>query len=466
MLEGLEAEEINIACTKDNKDFRIDSDFWTKIPCKNPNLRYEKIGNILKQAQYGISISMNEDKVGYPIYRMNEIHNMFCDIDVDKYADISRNEFLKFKLNDRDVLFNRTNSYEWVGRTGLFRKINNKDFTFASYLVRFVPDDTKVYPEFLTAFLNTKYGMSDIKRHSRHSINQTNVNPEEVKDIYIPILSLTIQNIIRDIFNYAHKMRIKSDKLYNVAESLLFDTIGLNKFTPSQDPINIKQFKDSFLDSGRLDAEYYQKKYEDYLHIIYSYPNGYEILENACYLKDENYFPEDNTMYKYIELANIGNSGEITGCTSAQGCELPSRARRKVNIDDVIISSIEGSLNACALVSEDYDNALCSTGFNVINSNILNSETLLVLFKSELMQNILKQNCSGTILTAINKPDFIKIPVPLIDKSVQDTIKVSISESLHLKKNSEQLLGVAKRAIEIAIEHGEETALDYIQANT
>jgi len=88
-LEGLEVSEVNFSETLKNKDFRMDSDFWTKQPKKNPHLRYRKIGDILMGSQYGISVSMNEDNIGYPIYRMNEIHNMLCDLSADKYADIS-----------------------------------------------------------------------------------------------------------------------------------------------------------------------------------------------------------------------------------------------------------------------------------------------------------------------------------------------------------------------------------------
>ena len=110
-------------------------------------------------------------------------------------------------------------------------------------------------------------------------------------------------------------------------------------------------------------------------------------------------------------------------------------------------------------MTEDYDNALCSTGFYVINSREINSETLLVLFKSEPMQNILKQGCSGTILTAINKQEFQNIPVPLIEKEVQKTIQSLIQQSFAFKAQSEQLLEDAKKLVEMAIEQGEEKAL-------
>jgi len=201
-----------------------------------------------------------------------------------------------------------------------------------------------------------------------------------------------------------------------------------------------------------LDAEYYQQKYEDYEKLIKKYSDGYEIIQKACNLKDNNFIPENKKEYQYIELSNIGNSGNITGCTVASGSELPSRARRRVNTNDVIVSSIEGSLKSCALVTDEYNNALCSTGFFVINSNNINSETLLVLFKSEVMQNILKQNCSGTILTAINSKDFLQIPIPVISKKCQQQIAKLIKQSFSLRAEGERLLDDAKNMVEREIE--------------
>jgi len=110
--------------------------------------------------------------------------------------------------------------------------------------------------------------------------------------------------------------------------------------------------------------------------------------------------------------------------------------------------------------------ALCSTGFYVINSDKINSETLLILFKSPLLQNLLKQGCSGTILTAINKTEFQNIPVPIIEGGAQTKIATLVKESFSLKAESERLLDVAKRAVEIAIEQDENAALDWLFRNT
>ena len=182
-------------------------------------------------------------------------------------------------------------------------------------------------------------------------------------------------------------------------------------------------------------------------------------------IKNSNYKPNNTNYYQYVELSNIGTTGDITGFTYEQGQDLPSRARRLIKKNDVIISSIEGSLEKVAIVRQEFNNSLCSTGFYVINSKKINSETLLVLFKNKIMQQILKQNCSGTILTGMNKDDFLKILIPIIDNKIQIQIEEKIKESFKLKESSKELLEVAKRTVEIAIEDGEDKAMKYIGDN-
>ena len=454
LLKGLEANEIKVYECLENKDFRIDSGFYTKAPLINPQLNYRKIGDCIISSQYGISISMNEDGIGHPIYRMNEIHNMLCDLDVNKCAEITLEELETFKLHNKDVLFNRTNSFEWVGRTGVYYQNDNISRVFASYLVRFIPNVKYLLPEYLVTYLNTKYGVWDIKRRARQSINQTNVNPEEVKEIEIPILPMDFQKQIADNLQLANEKRIVAHNQYIEAEAYLLECLGMTDFAATPDAYNVKTLKESFLETGRFDAEYYLPRYEDYYRLVQSYSNGYELLGDACDIKDANYTPETGVRYKYIELANIGKSGEITGCDIQDGENLPTRARRLVHQGDVIVSSIEGSLESCALVTVDYDGALCSTGFYVLQSHKLNPETLLTLFKSLPMQRLMKKGCSGTILSAISKPELEKLPVPIIRQEAQDEIAQHIQRSFALRKEAMELLEKAKISVEQAIENG------------
>lgn len=402
---------------------------------------------------------MNTDSIGYPIYRMNEIHDMLCDLDVDKCADITETEYNKFALKDGDVLFNRTNSFEWVGRTGIYYQNDDIQRTFASYLVRLNPKES-ILPEYLCAYLNCKYGEWDIKRRARQSINQTNVNPEEVKEIEIPILKIDVQRKIQDCFTRANSLRVLSKTIYSETELILHEELDIDSSAMVSTTITQKRFSD-FVNSGRLDAEYYQPKYDHITKKISQYPLGQDNIRNLFILRDRNTVPDNDIQYKYIELSNIGANGEITGCTYEYGANLPSRARRIVHTGDIIVSSIEGSLQSCAIVTNEYDGALCSTGFYVLTPRIINSETSLVLFKSAMIQALLKRACTGTILTAINKEEFVNISLPLIDNDTQNSIAVIIKRSTSLRQESKRLLNLAKTAVETAIEQGENAAMNF-----
>ena len=442
-------------------DFRWDSQYLSCEPYKNKNLKYVPIGNTLTSSQYGVSIEMNEDNIGTKIYRMNEISNMLCDRNVLKYAELNDNQISSFKLKDRDVLFNRTNSKEFVGRTGIFRKFSDENVVFASYLVRVNPDPKIVTPEYLTAFLNTKYGIIDIKRRARHSINQSNVNLEEVKRIEIPLLCNQLQNGITLSFNKAFDLIQASEVVYHQAQTLLLTELGLADWQPKHQLTFVKNFSDT-KSTERIDADYFQPKYDEIVNAIKNYSGGWDTLDNQVHVKDTNFNPDAETEYKYIELADIGRNGEITDCMMEQGEDLPTRARRKVATGDVIVSSIEGSLGSIALITEEYDRALCSTGFHVVQSDVLNSETLLVLLKSRVGQLQLKKGCSGTILTAINKDEFSRIVVPIIRAEKQAEIQQKVVESFNLRKHAKELLEHAKRAVEIAIKQGEQTAINWL----
>ena len=75
----------------------------------------------------------------------------------------------------------------------------------------------------------------------------------------------------------------------------------------------------------------------------------------------------------------------------------------------------------------------------------------------------MKQRCSGTILTAISKDELLSMPLPMIDEDDQKAIAAKVQESVSLRRQSKQLLEYAKQAVEMAIEQGEDTALEWLK---
>jgi len=279
----------------------------------------------------------------------------------------------------------------------------------------------------------------------------------------IPACLLIIDPYIKRTIQKALALRELSKDYYAQAQALLVTELGLTDWQPKHQLTFVKNFSHTQY-AERIDAGYFQSKYKKLVKAISSYPGGTDTLENLVCFNDSNFKPVPEAEYKYIELANIGHSGEINGCMIEQGQNLPSRARRKVAEGDVIVSSVEGSLESIALITDEYDNALCSTGFYPINSDVINSETLLVILKSIVGQLQLKKGCSGSILTAINKDEFSRVAVPVIKMDKQSEIQQKISESFNLRKHAKDLLEHAKCAVEIAIEQDEQEAINWLKS--
>ena len=146
----------------------------------------QSVDSVAVAVQYGLNEKMNEDGNGYRIFRMNEIvRGRMVDGGSMKRADISADEFAKYKLNPGDLLFNRTNSIEHVGKTGLFDL--QGDYCFASYLVRIVPDTTKVLPLFLAQMMNSAAFQTEAKAGASKAINQANINATKMRNLKIPV---------------------------------------------------------------------------------------------------------------------------------------------------------------------------------------------------------------------------------------------------------------------------------------
>jgi len=319
---------------------------------------------------------------------------------------------------------------------------------------------------YLWSFLHSRYGQELLLR-SASQTGQPHLTIEGILELPIPNYSYKLQDRFEKLYNASSAYNSSAFKMYLYAEGLLLGELGGRGFESRPDSgklvTAVKTLKDSFESSGRIDAEYYQPKYDEIEKDLKQYTGGWDILDNVFDIHDANVNPHDDTIYKYIELADIGNSGEVTGCTETEGIQLPSRARRRVYANQLLVSSIEGSLQSCALVPEEYDNGLCSTGFYVISSDSINPETSLVLFKSKPIQALMKKICSGTILTAMTKDEFKLLPIPKIRKEVQPFIAEKVQESFKLRKQSKALLEAAKKAVEIAIEQNEEEAIRYLK---
>jgi restriction endonuclease S subunit len=446
------------------KHHRLDAEFYQPQYFINFSKgNWKPIKKFLDICQYGISQAMTEEPKGCPIFRMDDIKDCFLLDDEVKYIEIPEQVFEQFRLEINDILFNRVNAEEFVGRTGIFKLKGN--YVFASYLIRLrVKSNTEILPDYLNVFLNTKYGKKQIHRFSRRAVNQANVNAEELKNFNICIIPLEIQKQICQLSNEVWNKIELSKSLYSQAENLLLEELGLKDFKPRYKKTYIASLSDAF-SAHRIDAEYFQPAYDEVSKKIKEYPNGFSRLlkhvENVNPNFDPTKYPEQT--FSYVELADIDSSiGVIHSVNDLKGEEAPSRARRLLKEGDVIVSSVEGSLEKVALVDKEHDGCLASTGFFQFRPLDILPEVLLVLSKNIVLQSQLKKKCSGTILTAVPKESLRDIIIPLLSFSTQQKIASLVQQSHEARRKAKELLEVAKKAVEIAIEKNEIEALNYI----
>ncbi len=180
-----------------------------------------EIGKFIKFLQYGISEKANTESKGTVVVRMNNIQDGKLDISNIKHFDFDSSNLTKSAtiLQKGDLLFNRTNSKELVGKTAIFDL--EGEFTFASYLIR-IRFTENINPKYMNYLFNSKIGRLQIDMTSRQILGQANINSQELKEFIFPIPELEIQNEIvwiLDEFN-TRKEYLLSQSINNRKEAL------------------------------------------------------------------------------------------------------------------------------------------------------------------------------------------------------------------------------------------------------
>jgi type I restriction enzyme S subunit len=149
--------------------------------------------------QYGSSEKMQIEGKGFKTFRMNEIVNgLAFDNGEMKKTLLSEEDFQAYRLQKGDILFNRTNSYELVGRTGVFNL--DGDYMFASYLLRLKIDPQKADSFFVTHLMTSDVFQKQLKTIATKAVGQANINPTNLKKQILPLPPLEEQKQIAGLF--------------------------------------------------------------------------------------------------------------------------------------------------------------------------------------------------------------------------------------------------------------------------
>lgn len=456
-MEGLEISEIKMSfLKKENRTFRIDSNFFIKKSLsvdnkiKSMNHFYISEENIVS-GPFGSSLKSDAYlNAGVPFIRIENIKNGFS-ISTDNLIYISEFDNSRLKssqLFEDDLILSKVgNTIGYYARVDSNIKNCNISENNIGIKLNSYNRDVKHY---IMTFLNSKYGnILTLRRISGNA--QPKLNVFDISEIPIPQFNEEFYKKISDKIIKADELKQHSKSLYSQAEDLLLGELGLKDWRPKNTLHTTKKISD-FAQSGRLDAEYYQQKYDEIEKAIKSYKGGYDIVSNL-FNQNLDVCDYKKTEYNYVEIGDVNVGDGSVSFNKVDTSELPDNAKRVLHKNDILISKVRPYRGAVAIIDFEQEDLIGSGAFTVLQQkSSYMKETLQILFRTAVYKDWLLKWNVGSSYPVIKDEDILNLPIPILPESIQTKIASLIQQSFECKAQSKQLLEDAKRMVESEIE--------------
>ena len=264
--------------------------------------------------------------------------------------------------------------------------------------------------------MNCKYGQDWVKRNSSGMVQQ-GLSLDKLRRMPIPKLKNSCQNIINMIIEASFYFITNSETEYQEAQSLLLSELGLENWKPEHQLSYVRNYSET-VESDRIDAEYFQPKYDEIIKAIKKYRGGWDIVRNLFKPNKSTFKKIKGKRYNYLEISSINVSNGEIEFLELDESELPANAKIKLKNGDLVVSKVRTYRGAVALI--DRDDLVGSGAFTVLHENgFISKEILFVLLKSlPYLHYSLKFN-TGTSYPTIIDDDILDYPIPLFDEEIQ-----------------------------------------------
>jgi len=478
LLDGLEVSIVNLKYILNNTDvFRIDSNYFLKeflndeqkIRSKNHNKLKSLTVSIKSFGAYSLNNEVEYLENGIPFIRGVDMKNGNVNFDNVIYISEKAHKLLwKSEITPEMVLLSMSGT---IGDIAV-ASTNWKYPINSSQDLAKIDTGWIINPYFLYAFMYSKFGQNYFKREARGSVQQ-HVFLSQIEKLEIPILEKDFVTKIEALVKNSHTKLEQSKSLYHEAETLLLREVGLDNWQPPQETAAVKSFSDSFGKSGRLDAEYYQPQVINLLEILHKQKhiklyqscnivNGYA-WKSEYFLESENEGFEEGEPFVRIRNCKPG-ALDIEGLSRLKkDYVIKQNNVEKARSGDIVIG-MDGLkwFYASLIVSPCYVNQrVC---WLRLNDNYLITPEYLTLFINTIagQNQLLREMTIADTVGHITNQSVGNIIVPLLSNEKIKKITMMLKNSVTTKFESQRLLELAKKAVETAIEQGEEKAIKEI----
>lgn len=482
LLDGLEISEVGFSELEFS--FRFDSEYYQK-----EFVAYRK--DVLSQRNEFLG-KISEFITGpfgsaFKVENYEDEETTETEIDDSQYRYIRGKDVKPFVLQDNDNKYIPKSDYERlekyavqpndilvsvVGTLGNASIAQERDlpaiFSCKSTILR----NTTTNPYYLLTYLNSKQGKQLLLSKTRGAV-QTGLNLDDLKTLVVPIFSPKFQTEIEKLVMLSQKCVEDSKQFYQEAEDELLKEIGLYNFEFSEENFDEKNFSESFWLTGRLDAEYFQPKYNELTKALLSKP--YQRLSGdfgiATIIKSietgSNAYA--NQGLPYIRVADLTKFGisETKVFLSDAYCEENKETLDDLKVKkDAVLLTKDGTVGIAYKVERDIE---AVTSGAILHLHIRDTKEILpdfltLVLNSEITQLQAERDAGGSIIVHWRISEIENVIIPILPIPFQERIVEMVQNSFELRNESEKLIEIAKRAVETAIEQTEDAAMDFINA--
>jgi len=221
--------------------------------------------------------------------------------------------------------------------------------------------------------------------------------------------------------------------VYSSTEQFLLSELGLSSFIPSAESVAVKNFSQSFGTSGRLDAEYYQPKYEDVLAIVSN--SKTDLLSNLVTIKksiepgSSEYTDEGIPFVRVSDISKFGiTSPEI------HISRIPFANMGLQPAEDTILFTKDGTVGIAYKTEKDTD--IITSGailhLTIKDTIGLLPDYLTLVLNSMIVQMQAERDTGGSVIIHWRPSDISNVVVPILEMSKQDKLAEMVQKSFAL----------------------------------
>lgn len=321
-----------------------------------------------------------------------------------------------------------------------------------------------IEPKYLFAFCKTNYFVNCLMRADKASMYPA-VSNSDVLDTPVFVPTKSFQTTIVDTVRNSIACLAESKRIYAEVQTFLRSELGLADWQPKNQLTFVKNFSDTER-ANRFDADYFQPRYDDIVNAIKGYPGGWDTLGNLVTL--EKCIEVGSRKYRetgipFVRVSNL-SPFEITQEKYISE-ELYAELKQHQPKQGEILLSKDATPGIAHHLREQPTKMIPAGGILRLKrkSELVRTAYLTLVLNSILGQEQVSRDVGGSVIPHWRPSQVAETLIPILPDEKQAEIERKVTESFNLRQQSKHLLECAKRAVDIAIEADEETALKWLE---